>query len=52
MELLKGYGFTTTGLDRVVQAGYTLLDLHTFFTAGVQEVRAWSIGIGFYKNVP
>ena len=43
MELLKGYGFTTTGLDRVVQAGYALLDLHTFFTAGVQEVRAWSV---------
>ena len=31
------------GLDRVIRAGYDLLALHTYFTAGVKEVRAWTI---------
>ena len=43
LALLEEYGFVETGLDRVIQASYKLLGLQTFFTAGVQEVRAWSI---------
>ena len=31
------------GLDRVIRAGYELLSLQTYFTAGVKEVRAWTI---------
>ncbi|HSW94288.1 MAG TPA: redox-regulated ATPase YchF [Gammaproteobacteria bacterium] len=34
------------GLDRVIHAGYQLLDLETYFTAGVKEVRAWTIPVG------
>ena len=34
------------GLDRVIRGGYELLGLQTYFTAGVQEVRAWTIPIG------
>ena len=34
------------GLDRVVRAGYELLELATYFTAGVKEVRAWTIPVG------
>ena len=34
------------GLNRVIHAGYKLLDLETYFTAGVKEVRAWTIPIG------
>ena len=34
------------GLNRVIRAGYELLGLQTYFTAGVQEVRAWTIPIG------
>ena len=33
------------GLDRVIRAGYDLLGLHTYLTAGVKEVRAWTIPI-------
>jgi ribosome-binding ATPase YchF (GTP1/OBG family) len=33
-------------LDRVIRAGYELLGLQTYFTAGVKEVRAWTIKIG------
>ena len=35
-----------SGLDRVIRAGYTLLGLQTFFTAGPKEVRAWTVRIG------
>lgn len=42
-ELLKEYGLQEAGLDRVIRAGYDLLNLATFFTAGVQEVRAWTM---------
>ena len=31
------------GLDRVIRAGYELLNLHTYFTAGEKEVRAWTV---------
>ena len=34
------------GLDRVIRAGYTLLGLQTYFTAGPKEVRAWTVKIG------
>jgi ribosome-binding ATPase len=34
------------GLNRVIRAGFKLLGLHTYFTAGVKEVRAWTIHIG------
>lgn len=42
-EFLASMGMTEPGLDRVIHAGYTLLGLQTYFTAGVKEVRAWTI---------
>lgn len=39
-------GLNELGLDRVIQAGYDLLGLQTYFTAGVKEVRAWTIPKG------
>lgn len=39
-------GMEETGLDRVIRAGYQLLGLQTYFTAGVKEVRAWTIKVG------
>lgn len=42
-ELLGEYGLEEPGLNRVIRAGYELLDLGTYFTAGVQEVRAWTM---------
>lgn len=45
-EFLQELGLTAPGLDRLIAAGYKLLGLETFFTAGVQEVRAWTIPIG------
>ncbi len=45
-EFLSDMGQSESGLDRLIKAGYTLLGLHTYFTAGVQEVRAWTINIG------
>jgi len=36
-------GLTEAGLDRVIRAGYELLTLQTFFTAGEKEVRAWTV---------
>ena len=45
-EFLSGLGLTEPGLNRVIRSGYSLLNLHTYFTAGVQEVRAWTIPIG------
>ncbi|WP_406663701.1 redox-regulated ATPase YchF [Gallaecimonas sp. GXIMD1310] len=38
-------GLEEPGLNRVIRAGYELLNLHTYFTAGVKEVRAWTIKI-------
>ncbi|XES86482.1 DUF933 domain-containing protein [Franconibacter pulveris] len=34
------------GLNRVIRAGYEMLNLPTYFTAGVKEVRAWTIPVG------
>jgi len=45
-DFLDEMGQTESGLDRLISAGYTLLGLQTYFTAGVQEVRAWTINIG------
>ena len=39
-------GVDEPGLDRVIHAGYRLLGLQTFFTAGPKEVRAWTIRSG------
>jgi ribosome-binding ATPase YchF (GTP1/OBG family) len=44
--LLADMGLTEPGLNRVVRAGYRLLGLETFFTAGPKEVRAWTIPRG------
>jgi len=43
---LADLGLEESGLDRLIRAGYRLLGLITFFTAGVQEVRAWTIKKG------
>lgn len=46
MEFLAEMGMEEPGLDRVIRAGYELLGLQTYFTAGVKEVRAWTIKVG------
>ena len=43
---LADMGMEEPGLNRVIRAGYTLLGLETYFTAGVKEVRAWTIHHG------
>ena len=43
---LEEMGLEEPGLDRVIRAGYDLLGLQTYFTAGVKEVRAWTIKRG------
>jgi ribosome-binding ATPase len=43
---LADLGLSEPGLDRVIRAGYTLLGLQTYFTAGVKEVRAWTVKRG------
>lgn len=45
-EFLAEMGLEEPGLDRLIRAGYTLLGLQTYFTAGVKEVRAWTIHVG------
>jgi ribosome-binding ATPase len=45
-EFLAGLGLSEPGLDRVIRAGYALLGLETFFTAGPKEVRAWTVRAG------
>ena len=45
-EFLEELGMEEPGLNRVIRAGYSLLGLQTFFTAGVKEVRAWTIPVG------
>jgi hypothetical protein len=46
MELLADLGLEEPGLHRVIRAGYSLLGLLTFFTAGPKEVRAWTVRRG------
>ncbi len=45
-EFLHVFGLTETGLDRLIRAGYNLLNLQTYFTQGVKEVRAWTVHKG------
>lgn len=45
-EMLKEYGIEEPGLDKLIHAGYKLLGLMSYLTAGQQEVRAWTIKIG------
>ena len=45
-QFLQEMGLSEPGLDRVIHAGYRLLNLQTYFTAGPQEVRAWTIRVG------
>jgi GTP-binding protein YchF len=44
---LDEYGLKESGLDKLIKAAYSLLNLYTYFTAGVQEVRAWTITKGW-----
>jgi GTP-binding protein YchF len=45
-EFLADMGLEEAGLNRVIRAGYELLDLQTYFTAGEKEVRAWTVKVG------
>ena len=45
-EFLNDLGLSEPGLNRVIRAGYKLLALQTYFTAGKKEVRAWTIPVG------
>ncbi|EEO02779.1 GTP-binding and nucleic acid-binding protein YchF [Vibrio albensis VL426] len=45
-EFLADLGIEEPGLNRVIRSGYDLLNLQTYFTAGVKEVRAWTIPVG------
>lgn len=46
VAFLEDLGLEEPGLNRVIRSGYSLLGLHTYFTAGVKEVRAWTVAIG------
>ena len=46
LDFLQAMGLQESGLDRVIRAGYSLLDLLTFFTVGKREVRAWTLEAG------
>ncbi|MFK7829119.1 MAG: redox-regulated ATPase YchF [Congregibacter sp.] len=45
-EFLEEMGMEEPGLNRVIRSGYQLLNLHTYFTAGEKEVRAWTVRVG------
>src|SRR5690606_5270736 len=45
-EFLADLGLEEPGLNRLIRAGYRLLGLQTYFTAGVKEVRAWTVKKG------
>lgn len=45
-EFLADVGLNEPGLNRLIRVAYKLLGLHTYFTAGVKEVRAWTIHVG------
>ncbi len=45
-DFLEAMGIEEPGLNRVIRAGYRLLGLHHFFTAGPKEARAWTIPVG------
>lgn len=45
-EFLETMGLSEPGLNRIIRAGYKLLKLQTYFTAGPKETRAWTISVG------
>jgi hypothetical protein len=45
-EFLREYGITEPGRSRVIRASYELLDQHSFFTVGDDEVKAWTVRRG------
>ena len=45
-QFLKEYQLPEPGLNKVIRAGFQLLELHTFFTCGEKQVRAWTIPVG------
>ncbi len=45
-EFLETIGLEEAGLDRIIRAGYSLLGLHTYFTCGPKEARAWTVRTG------
>jgi ribosome-binding ATPase YchF (GTP1/OBG family) len=45
-EFLTDMGMTEPGLDRLIRGAFKLLGLQTYFTAGVKEVRAWTVAVG------
>ncbi len=45
-DFIKDLGLSEPGLNRVIRAGYKLLNLQTYFTAGEKEVRAWTVKVG------
>lgn len=45
-DFLKDIGLEEPGLNRVIRAGYKLLGLQTYFTAGPKEARAWTVRVG------
>jgi len=47
LMFLSEYGLEESGLDRLIRSAYALLNLITYFTAGVQEVKAWTIRNGW-----
>jgi len=47
MEYIEAMGLSEPGVNRIIQAAYQLLNLYTYFTAGVKEVRAWTIKKGW-----
>jgi hypothetical protein len=46
VDFLEEMGLEEPGLNRVIRGGYSLLGLHTYFTAGPKEVRAWTVKLG------
>ena len=46
LDFLAEMGMEEPGLNRVIRAGYELLNLQTYFTAGPKEVRAWTVRVG------
>lgn len=46
LDFLESMGQDEPGLDRVIRGGYSLLGMQTYFTAGVKEVRAWTVKVG------
>jgi GTP-binding protein YchF len=45
-EMIKDFGMSEAGLNRLIRSGYSLLGLQTYFTAGEKEIRAWTIHKG------